>query len=202
MAKLTGNVLGGVKGKLGNVYFAEYRGNTVIRAMPNPKKDKPSPKQKKIRNEFKLGNSLASKFKALFHFIKLANPEASPRKDFFSRVNLAILQNESELSIDYAKLEFTRGLLDIPNEFTLQSETDKISASWKNVDSQELQDDIVICLFDPAYPTPIILSTKRQTEFIHLSVPSFWKGHLIHCYTFAKNDKGKFSDSRYFGVVY
>ena len=107
MAKLTGNVLGGVKGKLGNVYFAEYKGNTVIRAMPNPKKDKPSPKQKKIRNEFKLGNSLASKFKALFHFIKLANPEASPRKDFFSRVNLAILQNESELSVDYAKLEFT-----------------------------------------------------------------------------------------------
>ena len=202
MAKLTGNVLGGVKGKLGNVYFAEYRGNTVIRAMPKPKKDKPSLKQAKIRNEFKLGNSLASNFKSLFHFIKLANPEASPRKEFFSRVNLAINQNESELSVDYTKLEFTRGLLDIPNEFTLQSQSDKISASWKNVDSQELDDDIVICLFNPAYQSPLILSTKRKTQFIHIPIPSLWKGHLIHGYTFAKNDKGKFSDSKYFGVVY
>ena len=202
MAKLTGNVLGGVKGKLGNVYFAEYRGNTVIRAMPKPKKDKPSLKQAKIRNEFKLGNSLASNFKSLFHFIKLVNPEASPRKDFFSRVNLAINQNESELSVDYTKLEFTRGLLDIPNEFTLQSQSDKISASWKNVDSQELDDDIVICLFDPAYQSPLILSTKRKTQFIHIPIPSLWKGHLIHGYTFTKNDKGKFSDSRYIGVVY
>lgn len=202
MAKLTGNVLGGVKGKLGNVYFAEYKGNTVIRAMPKPKKDKPSEGQRKVRKEFKLGNELASNFKSLFHFIKLANPEASPRKDFFSRVNLAMIKNQSEPSVDYAKLEFTRGLLDIPNEFTLLSQPDKINASWKNSDSQELDDDIVICLLNPEYQSPIIVSTKRKTEFIHFQVPSFWKGHLIHGYTFAKNDKGKFSDSRYFGVVY
>ncbi len=202
MAKLTGNVLGGVKGKLGNVYFAEYKGNTVIRAMPKPKKDDPSPKQKKRRKRFQIGNSLASSFTALFHFIKSVNPEASPRKEFFSRVDLAIRENESELSVDYAKLEFTRGLLDVPNEFSLQSNPNGITASWKNFESQELEDEIVICLIDPAYQNPLISFAKRQTEIIHLHVPSFWKGHWIHCYTFAKNEKGKFSDSRYFGVVY
>jgi hypothetical protein len=154
------------------------------------------------RKKFQLGNSLATKFKPLFNFIKSANPDLNPRKDFFSRVYLAMNENETGYDIDYSKLEFTRGLLNCPNDFTFQSETDEIKATWKCIDLQESQDEIVIYLFDPSFKNPLIFSSKRVTELAHLFVPSLWKGHQVHGYIFAKNDKGKFSDSRYFGVVY
>ncbi len=200
MGKLTENILGGVKGKIGNLSFANYSGKIIIKSLPKRSKNKPSAKQAKGRKKFQLANTLASKFTPLFRMIKSGNAELTPRKDFFSRIYLAMTENENEFSVDYSKIEFTRGLLDSPNDFALESDSTTIKAKWNLSTEEELQEEIVICLFNPNFKNPILASSKRQTSLMHIPIPSFWKGHQVHGFAFARNENGKVSDSVYSGV--
>jgi hypothetical protein len=79
-------------------------------------------------------------------------------------------------------------------------DTDSVKATWNFSGEQGSQEEIVICLLNPAFRNPILLTTKRQTSLIHILIPSFWKGHLIHGFAFARNENGKVSDSVYSGV--
>jgi hypothetical protein len=98
MAKSDNLLLMGIRGRIGNIVGYTWRGKTVIRRVPGPRKNPPTSLQRQQQEKFKL----------LMHFLKplkgIFDISFKPTAKRMSCLNKAVSENKSAITGEYPEL--------------------------------------------------------------------------------------------------
>lgn len=206
-------ILGGFRNKTGSVVGAYWRKLDVIRGMPRKSSKPPTQGQLNQQIKFALVTGFLSWLSNLIDkgFKGKASSSASA-------MNLAVAYNlkyavtgvSPNFSIDYPKLMFNRGRLELPEDAGVTSEVGaELTFDWQPGGPDEkfmdATDRISILVYDAveAKFVKAVEVAPRSAGTYTLSVPVTFVTHSVHCYISFSSVKTKnlVSNSLYIGNV-
>lgn len=181
MAEIKQGILGEVKGTVGTVVGSNWRGKNVIRSKPRKSPKIATASQLNQRSKFKLvGNFLRPLY-------KLTSKYFGSYEDVKSRSNLAMsyhLKNaiknvEGEFVIDYSKVIWTKGILNIVSMPKVERMANVITISWSDAVSNALSkasDQVIAVVYNPEEDRFILTDgvTKRGDKKQDVALADTW----------------------------
>lgn len=206
-------ILGGFRKKTGTVVGAFFRDLNVIRALPRASGKPASPAQIIQRSRFALVISFLSSFSDLIEmFYSNRSASNSPMNEAVAyHLKEAITTVGSDIEMDYTKVKFARGKLELPATMRLAATVEgKVDFEWTNVGSTNLKyrdasDMANLLVYNPAKKQFVSLmnAAPRSAEVFKLQLPMEFGEDYVHCYiNFSSTlKKGLVSNSQYVGKI-
>lgn len=210
MGKINHGILGGFRGKVGNVVGGNWKGIDYMRVKPasvaNPK------------TEGQVGQR--NKFSAVLHFlqpmkehIKIGFKDFAIKKTEFNsamsyNLNNAVVGDAEMASIDYSKVLVSRGSLPSARGFKSGSDlSGQLQLTWtNNSDEQNANptDKAFVLVYNEERGEAISLisKAKRSAGSVDIALPDNYQGETVEVYlSFLTADEKSVSESRYDGSV-
>lgn len=210
MAKLPDGILGGFKGRIGNIIGAVRNGTQYIRSAPNQIKDPKTPKQQANRKKFALANKLAYRLGPFIEKGFAAAEQKTPRGACISANMKSGIFEEGDSGIRYANIMVSAGALrQVESPVAERTETGNIRVTWKDNSrsGNALGDDRIMILamaeekqFHACY---ILEGAERSSEEDVLELDSVLKNETaVHVYlSVISESRNLTANSEYLGFV-
>jgi len=206
-------ILGGFRNKTGSVVGAYWRKLDVIRGLP--RKSSKAPTEAQLNQQFKFGmiTGFLSWLRNLIDvgFKSVTGSSASPMNYAVAyHLKNAITGVAPNFTIDYPKVMFSKGRLELPEGVDVTSEPGtELVFSWLpgGPDDKYLDatDQLSILVYNPVLDRFIKLSNAavRSAGTYTLNVPPTFATHEVYCYISFNSIKTKLlvSNSLYLGRV-
>jgi len=201
MGKLTGGILGPVKGKVGAVVGSVSGGQNVVKAMPASYSDKKSASQLAQRSSFK--NTL-DLYKLVSPSVKSTNAERSSKHSAYNvfmknNVGKAIVEDV----VDFAALKISSGSLqEAETEMISNAGANSVDITWPNNANETTAfatDTAIVTLIrgDNLDVVNRVSNVTRADGAINVPFPENWDGQDIYGYvTFKTADGNKCSATK------
>lgn len=121
-----------LRGTIGKLVFATWRGKPYVRSKPRRRVDKPTPAQLEHRARFALGMNMVSAMESVFEIgYRNVLPEKTPYNHAISQImNNAIVGEAADLRIDYSRMLISSGKLPNVENATAVSMEGSIIFNW------------------------------------------------------------------------
>lgn len=197
--KLNG-IAGKGTGKAGEMVFSVFRGEQVVRWMPQTVKNPNTERQQLSRAKFKEAVTMSRIFNDALAvgFSGVKSQTLSARNEFVKRiipVSAGIISGTSTGSVvtDVTKLQFSYGNLPAPR----LSQARATEALRVNIGNEGMPDipsqygpgeyGVVVVIFQPDLGRSIAVQVKPTgTTALNVEVPTDWSGMDVHVYGFGK----------------
>jgi len=216
MGKTKLGILGQIRGKVGPVVGAIWRGVNVLKGMPNKSNKPPTEEQLDQQARFGLVTSFVGNAKSLINigYYGSGEVETPTNKATSLILQTAVVGTYPNYTINYPKVELSQGDLDGLGRpiMTIVPATQSITLAWDVLDSvtnanalaERNTDQLMIYIYSPSldkYYTREGLYTRGElTKTFY--VPSLLSETPIHVWVFLKTAKGRrVSESQYLGMV-
>ncbi|MDM1517650.1 hypothetical protein HX089_14830 [Myroides odoratimimus] len=208
MAESEKGILGPVRGKVGTVVGANWRGKNILRSVPRKSRKAPSAKQLVQRTKFKL---VANFLSPLF---ALTSKYFGQYQGVKSRTNLAMSYHlletieESqggEFEINYSKVVITKGVLDNVRVSNYEFENRNLTMEWTSGVSNNLSkgdDRVTAIVYNKVQKMflPKQISASRDEATMTVVLAEEWKANEYEVWlVVTKGDQC--STSMYVGIV-
>jgi hypothetical protein len=210
MARINNGILGGIKGKIGNIEGYLWKGVPVIRMEKRKTNTPPSEKQLMARQRM----AVVSNFlKSMTTFVRAGfevfaeNEEFTANNAAKSYLLLHALQGDyPNLNINYSAVKLSRGVLPPAENPAVIPATNGLTFTWAVAPLMNFynrRSQVMLLVYAPALNKSVYtLSAARRTagtEFLEL--PNQFKNQELHTYiSFIADDRKAISDSSYVGV--
>jgi hypothetical protein len=213
MGIIRGGVLGGFRNKTGAVVGSYWRTLDVIKGLPRISGKAPTQAQLDQRAKFRLvtsyfawiGDLIAVGYKALSNIDTPMNVAVS------FHLKEAIIGVAPNFGLDYTKVMFSQGKLELPyNKTATSGVVAEVNFSWstevKEKSVFKLGTDMVsILIYNPTRFEFVTLHNviARSSGSYIMSLPAEFSGDAVHCYiAFNSTSRKNFaSESRHLGLV-
>lgn len=190
MGTIKQGILGGFRGRVGNVIGSTWKGQDVMKIKPASVFNPNTERQQLQRAKFGLvgrfnqahRNLIRIGFRAYTKNMTAANAAMS-----YNLAN-AITGPFPDLSIDYSKVMISMGSLAVVNEVSAVSEaTASVTLNWTS-ESQNGKDSdqVVASLYDSATAEVVYFAgcASRQEANVALNLPANWSGRTAEVFVF------------------
>ena len=210
MATYQKGILGGFSGKVGNVVGARWRGQDVMRSLPQRGDYKPTEDQLLQRERFKTVITFLTPIKpVLSKFFGKKQGVKSPYNlatSYHLREALTAIPGGFEM--DFAKVLISKGDLRGLDTPTLAAAANQVlDVGWVDNSGQgnaDALDQLVVVVYAPAtqlYQTFEFVGTREETA-VQLTLPAFMAGQEVQTWaTFVTQDAKLAAISSYLGAV-
>lgn len=206
MAIYTKGPLGEFSGKMGSVIGSNWRSIKYMRSVPRPTNKPASTEQKSIRSSFALVSEFIS---PLRDFLNLRYSDSKGKKTGFdkamSQVMTLVEGSYPDLSINYGKVEFSRGGLSPIRPLFLIDDNNNLKITWKpttSLGTAESNDLVSIVLYDEKLKDYYVFENalERGAESFIINRAEIGSGDF-HIWTMVTSfDLSRFSNSIYHGL--
>lgn len=206
-------ILGGFRKKTGTVVGAFWRDLNVIRALPRASGKPASPAQISQRNRFGLVMGFLSSFSDFIEmFYDHRSPSKSPMNEAVAyHLKEAITTVGSAIEMDYTKVKFARGKLELPSTMRLAATAmGKVDYEWSNINVanhkyKDATDVANLLVYNPTKKQFVSLTEAgpRSAEVFSLQLPLEFGDDYVHCWINFSSvlKKGLVSNSHYIGKI-
>ncbi|MEQ7800931.1 DUF6266 family protein [Pedobacter sp. ASV1-7] len=191
MGIVRNGILGGFRKKVGNVSGAFFRDLNVIKTLPRPSGKAPTQLQINQRIKFGLVTSFLSLLSDLIDTgFQPDAKSASPMNQAVSyHLKEAVIGVAPDFSIDYTKLKFSRGKLNIPYLYDVEPVAGaelKFTWSEDGIDSKHKDgtDMINVVAYEPLTNRFVMLPAAEERSALEFSLqlPPDLVGAEVYCY--------------------
>jgi len=209
MAKLKGNVLGGISGTIGNIVGSSWRGINYIKSKPASVKNPNTEAQRRQRMRFRLVITLLRKIRPFVNIGFRNGGQKRTAMNYAMSVNIreAITGTYPDLEIDPASLVVSVGDLHGAGSAGLDlSIMETAIFTWANeagVGTASGEDAAMVLLYNTDKDAVIykLHGASREDETLEVSVPSTWSGDAIAGYLAFRSETGnEVSGGQYLGT--
>lgn len=204
MARLKGDILSGVTGKISNLIFYQSNGRTLVRTRPSGYRDQKSLSQLIQRQRFSVTQQFLKSFRPVIN--NYFRP-ITPNKTAFGEALAWHLKNAltgeyPNLRIDYTQTLLTRGELPLPISIRAIRNDKLLIVEWDKVPGQFFADSLeIVYLFQPgerAFQSGLIAQRNQQRAVFELGTSE--SGVYLWAY-FVSPSSSKVSNSVYLGYI-
>jgi hypothetical protein len=195
MGKLTGGILGPVKGKVGAIVGSVVGGQNVVKQMPASYNDKKSTQQLDQRTAFK--NTLEW-YQALNGAVNIGFVEKQAKHSSYNAFMSDNVNNGvGKAAVDWNKLNVSKGSLVNPNILMETSSiTNQLDFSWSDDtdgSNKLATDKVVLTVIEPLSKEVLVVSdaVTRADESHTLTIPATMVGKELQTYAFIVRADGK-----------
>lgn len=209
MAVFKDGIMGSFKGRVGNVVGYEWRGLSVMRSRPRIKKNR-KPTEKQLANRARF-NLMQEYLRFRIGFVRKGFSLA-PELQRMSQFNVAMSYNLSNAIageypnwyIDYSKVVFSKGDLELPKGISLALEKDILRVSWDTEKEGAAADDdqamVMVSGSNDVIGKHSGSLREDGEELINLVGEEEGTELFVHI-AFISDDRSRVSDSLYLGSV-
>ncbi len=217
MATHRQGVLGGFKGRIGNIVGSSWNGQNVMRIRPASVSNPRTPAQQNIRSRFALMGRLLSTQRRLVNIGFKAYVEGGTAFNAAMKYNLAnaVAGEYPDLSLDFSQLRLSRGTLPVLTGLqAVVSSSLSFDLTWTDNSSmsQAGPDDLLmIGVYDPETASGYNLmgAFKRSDASGSVTLPDNWANRQIELFVFVVSPLGmgqlyskeSISESTYLGTL-
>lgn len=212
MGLIRQGILGGFRKKTGTVVGAFWRKLDVIRALPRSSGKAPTQAQLNQQMKFGLVTGFLSNMSSLLdEGFKVANSISTPMNLAVSyHLKEAITGVEPNFEIDFAKVKFSNGKLDLPMEILVNAIAGgSIELTWPHTEEDDKfidgTDLLNVLVYNPVKQKFVKLKTAvtRSLMTFVVALPSNFVGDEVHVYASFGSVRQKLlqSNSLYVGPV-
>lgn len=206
-------ILGGFRKKVGTVVGAFWRDLNVIRALPRASGKPATPAQLNQRTRFGLVMSFLNSFGDLIEmYYGNRSASKSPMNEAVAyHLKEAVTTVGSVVEMDYTKVKFARGKLELPATMRLAATVEgKVDYEWSNINVanhkyKDATDMANLLVYNPTKKQFVTLTEAgpRSAEVFSLQLPLEFGDDYVHCYICFSSvlKKGLVSDSHYIGKI-
>lgn len=221
MGRVKGSLLEGIRGKVGNLVFYEYNGETYVRKAPGKQsksvKAKTSLLKRQSQSVIKQTHTFLKYFTHLLRF-GYQDLEVGGRKPYHAAVSYTskncfrfVEKGNPQKVLDISLVKFSQGSLLGPQNAVASREGGGIQFTWRNnaweVNAKPTDQAFVILIHEDREKSRWeFLGSFREKESHFLEVPFLSESEKWHAYlSFSQENpwtkKRAFSDSVYLGEV-
>lgn len=209
MGKISQGILGGFRGKVGNVIGGNWKGIDYMRVKPSSVANPKTEGQMDQRSRF---NTVLSFLQPMKEVIKIGFKNYAVKMTEFNSAMSYHLKNAltgeyPDFTIDYAVSLISRGtLLSALNGAAESTVANSVAFTWGNnsngVDSFENDIPMVVAYNPSKNEASYLIEGTRADENLTLLLPERFSGDEVHCFIAFKAAAGnKVSNSTYLGAV-
>lgn len=205
MGKINKGILGGFRGKVGNVIGSFWKGKALMRSIPGSVHQPDTEAQLAIRQRF----SLLSTFLSLFlEALKMGFKALEDGTTYFNEAlkhnwDNAVSGAYPAQTIDYSKVYFSKGNLTNLGTVGVTTSGGDCDVTWQDNSGTGTADanDFVYALFyNATKDAPVFMTVGSRTDATYTyTYPVDWQTDTVHVWLFAINEKDKVSTSQYAG---
>ncbi len=183
MAEIEKGILGGVRGKVGTVVGAIWRGKNIIRSVPK-KSSKPASEAQQLQR---------TKFKLIANFLgplnQLTGRYFGEYQGVKSRSNLAmsyqlletVVEQDGNLEIDFSKVIIAKGVLPTPIISAVTIENSRLNLSWNSdagIGLSKPEDQLIAIVYSSTHKMFYVIENQatRADETLSANIPATWTG--------------------------
>ena len=205
MAIIEQGILGGFRGKCGDVIGYFRNGVACVRAMPAHYRDRRSAAQLKNRNRFTMVMKLMSVVRPVISlgFKRFASAmtemNVATRENYYSVVKEGV----AGMEYDFSGLVLCRGRVEGLSNLMLGVSGNSLNLVWNGNDVLGGGEDevSVVLLNEDRMELKFFREVAlRRNGMVTVAVPQGWNGEGVHCYVMVERD-GDWSESCYVGGV-
>ena len=207
MAKLLGNSLQGLSGRLGDIVGYSWNGVQCVRSRPQRVRNPRTEAQQSHREQFRQEVQLAAqmRYALIKGFGGLARENHMTPQNLFMRVNRgAFGWNEGTLTVDYERLVLSAGpvspvvfeapVLDADNVLTVSFRKHRPGAGGGNFDS------VFVFIYSPGHRLGYLAAPALRREGrVSFVVPEWMQGGELQMWGFVQDERGRCSETIYIG---
>lgn len=206
MAIFKSTTFGKISGKFGEAVATQSKatGKNYLRVATVPTNPR-TPKQIEHRGRFGYVNKVMRPFYAVFKTTLGGN--TGIRKGINIALKNAVIGTYPDLSLDYAKLEFTDGTLYQTNQVSVtktEATTVKLDWNYSKMAGNEPNDQVNLIFYNLEAGQAIleIAVEVRESSTCTIELPDVWAGNNVACWIyFSSIDGSSVSVSQYVGQV-
>ncbi|MDA3892216.1 MAG: DUF6266 family protein [Salinivirgaceae bacterium] len=210
MGKISQGILGGFRGKVGNVIGGNWKGIDYMRVKPasvaNPKTEGQVGQRNKFSTVLQFLQPMKDHVKIGFKDFAIKKTEFNSAMSY--NLNNAVIGDAENASIDYSKALVTRGSLSPVRGFTAGSDLiGQLQMTWtNNSDEQNANpnDKAFVLVYNEGRGEAISLisKVKRTVGSLDITLPDNYQGENVEVFlSFITADEKSVSESRYGGSV-
>lgn len=195
MGKLTGGILGPVKGKVGAIVGSVVGGQNIVKQMPASYNDKKSTMQLDQRSAFK--NTLEW-FQSLNAAVSIGFVERQPIHSAYNAfMSDNVNKGVSEAGVSWNELNVSKGSLVNPNiAMHTGNVNNKLNFTWDDDSdgSNKLETDkVVVTVIEPISKEVLVVSDSatRADGTLQATIPATMVGKELQTYAFVVRADGK-----------
>ncbi len=211
-------ILGEFNGKVGNVVGSNWKGISYMRAKSKTTTSKSSEKQIIQRAKFQYVSNFIQPLQPVIQVgYKSQEVHKTPRNAAMSEIlNYTLMGEYPAFSINFAQLKIAKGSLDLPPEYAIALQDNRVVYTWSIEGNSEdgeadstwtkylLQNNVILLTLADGYaPKYTMYKYKRSDGTGDLGLPNAPSGTVVHCYLafFANDGSNKVSNSVHVGTV-
>jgi hypothetical protein len=205
MAKFNSTTFGTISGRHGSAVASTTKdGKSILRVFKAPSNPN-TEAQITQRSKFGFVNSELSSLREIFKVT--FRDSRGMNKAVSCAIKEAVIGNSSEFSIDYSKLMFASGSIQLPEEITAVAISDDgVKLDWDTTLRMEDEnpDELNVVLMNVESKFTILRENTalRSAGTITISVPDIWKGVDIYCWIYFSTPENKLtSNSKFIGTL-
>lgn len=209
MAKLDKSILHNIRGGIGEVVVAHWRGQPYVRSWPK-KTDKP-PSEKQLAHRMKIKLSSFFCYRDLLNrfldksFASVAGNKLGVNIAFSRVYNEGIKGEYPNFELDFANIAISQGKLEKPVVIAMQKQDSKISLEWEikaeNSEGIKGQMAAVVVYNVPSEKAEYYFNVEKRNMGKLLIDESHLQGETHVWLTFADEWGNMFSNSTYAGMI-
>jgi len=215
MGKIKSGILGGVKGKIGNVVGSSWKGIDYLKTLPASYSDAKTETQVNNRSKFL---TVVRFLQPLTEVLRVGYKSLAVKKSAFNAATSyhyknAIMGEYPDVSMDYSKVMMSKGnLRGADNALASSSAATKLNLSWTDntgLSSANADDVAIVVVYHPelgdAFHT--LNAASRGDLAAELDLPQSYSGSDVHVYlsfmalSGTKQTSQSMSNSSYLGLV-
>jgi hypothetical protein len=192
MGIISGGILGGFSNKTGSVVGARWRKRDVIKGLPRPSKKAATQLQIEQRTKFGIVTGFLRYLSAWIDKAYKKGPgSSSPMNEAVAyHLQNAIIGVAPNFILDYTKLEFSKGRLENPFDYSLDTTAvAKLDFTWTDdgLDVDGLKDatDVInVMAYNPTKNrfVTVMAAAPRSAKSFVLQCPPYFSGDEVYCY--------------------
>lgn len=209
MGKINQGILGGFRGKVGNVIGGNWKGIDYMRVKPSSVANPKTEGQVDQRSKF---STVLQFLQPLKDFVKVGYNNYAVKMTQFNSAMSYILKNAvtgsyPDFKIDYSSALVSRGALSGGLNAKAESTEDGIVFSWDDnsgVGSAQSTDKAMILVYNVAEGEAIYSTSGelRSSGTQTATLPDSYQGDDVECFiAFISNDSSSISNSTYLGSI-
>ena len=212
MGTIKHGILGGFRKKTGTVIGAYWRSLDVIRSLPRSSNKKPTQAQQDQQLKFALVTKYLSRLSGLINvgFNEPGSIATAMNRAVVYHLNAAVTGASPNFSIDPAKVMFSQGNLEEPDEVVATPVAgQKVDIAWTNIgEDEELKDDtdtLTVLAYHPVKAKfyKMVTTVERAELSYSLQLPTHFAGVNADLYIGFRSVKTRnlVSNSMYLGSL-
>lgn len=198
MAKLTSKILGNVNGAVGDLTFAKWKDQTVVKGKIASRNTPPTEKQALVREKFKTITQIAKAFSPAINMGLTGDPKLSPNNSFRKLNSRKVDGTIGAINVNYPNISISSGNNDGLMSVTSSITGKEVTSNWLPGGEGKPSDKIVMVAYNPTLQKTVMnQSLVRSAGTGKVTVPDHWTGQ-VYTYLFTKDESSKKASDTFF----